>query len=40
MSGQAGAHHLLAEFTHEDIESMMSQGPAYRAKTIGTPAPK
>ena len=35
MAGQSGAHHLLAEFTHDDIDAMISQGPAFRAKTIG-----
>ena len=35
MTGQAGVSHLLAEFTHDDIEQMIVQGPAYRAKVIG-----
>ncbi len=30
MSGQAGNRHMLAEFTREDIEQMIAQGPALR----------
>jgi hypothetical protein len=28
--GQAGGRHLLAEFTREDIESLVASGPAHR----------
>ncbi len=30
MSGQQGSHHELSEFTKEDIEQMVAQGPALR----------
>jgi hypothetical protein len=30
MPGQTGARHVLAEFTREEIDSMVSQGPAWR----------
>lgn len=30
MGGQAGNRHVLAEFTRDDIESMVSQGPSLR----------
>ncbi|HEV8516557.1 MAG TPA: hypothetical protein VGQ47_02825 [Candidatus Limnocylindrales bacterium] len=30
IAGQAGAHHVLAEFTRDEIESMIQQGPAWR----------
>jgi hypothetical protein len=30
MSGQAGSRHELAEFTREDIEDMVTRGPALR----------
>ena len=30
MAGQAGAHHTLAEFTKDDIEAMISEGPRSR----------
>ncbi len=32
ISGQAGGHHLLAEFTREDVEGLVGQGPTLRAK--------
>lgn len=30
MAGQAGSHHVLAEFTREDIESLIASGPSLR----------
>lgn len=30
MVGQAGAHHLLAEFTKDDIDALITQGPDLR----------
>jgi hypothetical protein len=43
MADQKGSHHTLAEFTREDIDSLVVRGPSLRtpptAKT-GTPAPK
>ena len=36
ISGQAGGHHLLAEFTREDVEGLVGQGPTLR--TPPTPA--
>ncbi len=32
MPGQAGAQHLLAEFTRDDITAMIEQGPAFRGR--------
>jgi hypothetical protein len=32
LGGQQGSHHTLAEFTRDDIEALVSQGPAARAK--------
>jgi hypothetical protein len=34
LGGQAGSRHVLAEFTRDDIESLVSQGP-----TLRVPAP-
>ena len=31
MGGQAGSHHVLAEFTREDIDEMVARGPSLRA---------
>jgi hypothetical protein len=31
MSGQTGTHHLLAEFTREDIDELVARGPLLRA---------
>jgi hypothetical protein len=36
LAGQAGVHHQLAEFTHEDVEQLVTDGPAMRSKPIGT----
>jgi hypothetical protein len=35
LGGQAGARHQLAEFTHEDVEQLLQQAPAMRARPIG-----
>ncbi len=31
VGGQAGAHHEIAEFTHDDVTALVAQGPALRA---------
>ena len=36
-TGQAGSHHILAEFTAEDVDGLVGRGPTLRART-GTPA--
>jgi hypothetical protein len=33
MGSQQGSHHTLAEFTREDVESMIAKGPALRHET-------
>ena len=33
MSGQAGSHHELAEFTRDDIAELVARGPALRQPT-------
>ena len=33
MSGQAGSHHVLAEFTRDDITEMVARGPSLRHST-------
>ena len=40
LGGQAGAHHVLAEFTREDIAELIARGPAlrYQAPTAGAAA--
>ena len=40
MATQAGARHVLAEFTRDDITTMIQQGPAWRApdEPAGSPA--
>jgi hypothetical protein len=35
MAAQTGAHHQLAEFTHDDVEQLVSQAPALRERAIG-----
>jgi hypothetical protein len=35
VSGQAGVHHLLAEFTHDDVEQLIVQAPTMRSRAIG-----
>jgi hypothetical protein len=34
LAGQAGSHHILAEFTREDITQMVAKGPAMRQVSI------
>ena len=36
MAGQAGAHHQLAEFTRDDVSSLVAQGPSHRAGKAGS----
>lgn len=36
MGGQAGVHHELAEFTRDDVDGLVAQGPSLRGKP--TPA--
>ncbi len=38
MATQAGSRHVLAEFTRDDIEAMVAQGPALRSKDAGAAA--
>jgi hypothetical protein len=38
MAGQAGSRHVLAEFTREDINEMISRGPALRHQEAATPS--
>jgi hypothetical protein len=35
MAGPTGSHHILSEFTREDIESMIAQGPNLRDRERG-----
>jgi hypothetical protein len=35
VAGQAGAHHLLAEFTHDDVEQLIVRAPTLRAPATG-----
>ena len=37
-AGQAGAHHTLAEFTRDDIQGLVSQGPSLRGRPAAAPA--
>jgi hypothetical protein len=37
--GQAGSHHVLAEFTRDDIAQLVTQGPSLRAPVVTKPAP-
>jgi hypothetical protein len=36
-AGQAGSHHTLAEFTRDDIQGLVAQGPTLRgvARAVG-----
>ena len=36
VSGQGAAHHVLAEFTAEDVDGLVARGPSLRAKTGST----
>ncbi len=38
MGGQAGNRHVLAEFTHDDIEALIAQGPSWRQAPAGSKA--
>ena len=38
MQTQAGSRHVLAEFTREDIEQMVAQGPAWRDQPRPAPS--
>ena len=39
-TGQAGAHHILAEFTAEDVDGLVSRGPTLRVRSgTGAAAP-
>jgi hypothetical protein len=38
MGSQAGSRHILAEFTRDDIESLVSQGPALRHQEMAKEA--
>ncbi len=35
-SGQGAAHHVLAEFTAEDVDGLVARGPSLRARTGST----
>ena len=35
VSGQAGGHHELAEFTRDDIDALIARGPSLRGKPSG-----
>ena len=37
-SGQTGTQHMLAEFTHEDIDRMVAEGPSLRDERSGAKA--
>ena len=37
LSGAAGAHHTLAEFTRDDIAELVTQGPTLRAPVMPRP---
>ena len=38
VAGQAGSHHMLAEFTNDDINALVSQGPTLRVAGQGSPS--
>jgi small subunit ribosomal protein S5 len=38
IAGQAGSHHSLAEFTRDDIQDLVAQGPGLRASEKPAPA--
>ena len=38
VAGQAGSHHMLAEFTKDDINALVSQGPTLRVAGQGSPS--
>ncbi len=37
-AGQAGVHHTISEFTREDVDTLVDQGPDLRGKASGGPA--
>jgi hypothetical protein len=37
LGGQSGSHHVLAEFTRDDISELVSRGPALRAPVMPKP---
>ncbi|MFN8629809.1 MAG: hypothetical protein U0838_05630 [Chloroflexota bacterium] len=37
-TGQAGSHHVLAEFTAEDVDGLVARGPSLRARTAAATA--
>ena len=39
LAGQSGAHHQLAEFTRDDVSSLVAQGPTHRAGKADPGAP-
>ena len=39
MGARTGAHHVLAEFTPEEIDAMVKQGPAWRLGSDALSAP-
>ena len=39
LTGQTGAHHMLAEFTRDDLASMVAQAPALRGRPATPTAP-
>jgi hypothetical protein len=38
VGGQAGSHHVLAEFTRDDIAELVTKGPTLRAPVVVKPA--
>jgi hypothetical protein len=38
IGGQAGVHHELAEFTKDDVDGLVAQGPAMRGSSTAAPA--
>jgi hypothetical protein len=38
-SGQSGSHHVLAEFTPEDVDGLIAQAPSLRARAAAATAP-
>jgi len=39
MGSQTGSRHVLAEFTRDDIEAMIAQGPKFRLPLTASPTP-
>jgi hypothetical protein len=38
LGGQTGSHHVLAEFTRDDIAQLVTQGPTLRAPAVARPS--